>query len=105
VSGLVNQSIQLAGSALILVAFIGAQAGRLDQKSRAYLLVNALGSTALAVDAAYGRQGGFLLLEGSWAIVSGIGMLSAALPTRRDPARPGQADGQGPGDVADESLH
>lgn len=86
-SWLADQSIQLAGSALILIAFIGSQTGRLDQKSRAYLLANALGSAALAVDAACYRQWGFLLLEGSWAIVSVTGILSAALPARRDSAR------------------
>ncbi len=77
---MVDQLIQLAGSALILVAFVGAQTGRLDQKSRVYLLANALGSTALAVEAAYYRQWGFLLLEGAWAIISVLGIVSAALP-------------------------
>jgi hypothetical protein len=72
------QLIQLAGSALILVAFAGAQTGRLDQKSRPYLLANALGSAALAMEAAYYRQWGFLLLEGAWAIISAAGLVSGA---------------------------
>jgi len=72
------QLIQLAGSALILVAFAGAQTARLDQKSRPYLLANALGSAALAMEAAYYRQWGFLLLEGAWAIISAAGLVSGA---------------------------
>jgi hypothetical protein len=78
-----GQLIQMAGSALILIAFVGAQAGRLNQKSCRYLLANALGSTALAIDAACTRQWGFLLLEGAWAIVSLTGMLSARRRARR----------------------
>jgi hypothetical protein len=80
---MVDQLVQLAGSAVILAAFAGAQTGRLNQKSRRYLLANALGGAALAFDAAYYHQWGFLLLEGAWAIVSLIGMLSA----EREPAR------------------
>lgn len=94
---MVDQFIQLAGSALILVAFVGAQTGRLEQKSRLYLLANALGSTALAMEAAYYSQWGFLLLEGAWAIISVMGILSAALSAGKDPDS-GPADGHVPGD-------
>ena len=74
------------------------QAGRLDQKSRLYLLANALGSTALAVEAAYYRQWGFLLLEGAWAIISVLGIVSAALSAGKDLDWPGSADGHVPGE-------
>ena len=84
---MVDQLVQLAGSAVILAAFAGAQTERLNQKSRRYLLANALGGAALAFDAAYDHQWGFLLLEGAWAIVSLIGMLSAAPSAEREPAR------------------
>jgi hypothetical protein len=77
------QLIQLSGAALILAAFVGAQIGWLNQKSRLYLLVNAVGSAALAINAGCFGQWGFLLLEGSWAIVSLIGLLSAVLAGRR----------------------
>jgi hypothetical protein len=98
VNWMVDQLIQLAGSALILVAFVGAQTGRLDQKSRVYLLANALGSTALAVEAAYYRQWGFLLLEGAWAIISVLGIVSAALSAGKDLDWSGSADGHVPGE-------
>jgi hypothetical protein len=76
VSGIVDQAVQLVGAVLILAAFAGAQTGRLDRRSRWYLLPNLLGSAALAADALRGRQWGFLLLEGAWAIISLLGLLS-----------------------------
>jgi hypothetical protein len=97
VNWIVGQFIQLAGAALILVAFVGAQTGRLEQKSRLYLLANALGSTALAMEAAYYGQWGFLLLEGAWAIISVMGIVSAALPAGKDPDWSGSAGGHAPG--------
>ena len=65
-----DQLLQIVGAALILAAFAGAQAGRLDQSSQLYLVLNLIGSAILAVLAAIDGQLGFLLLEGAWAIVS-----------------------------------
>jgi len=62
--------VQIAGSLLILLAFVAALAGRLDQSSYAYLTFNAVGSTVLAVTAVISVEWGFILLEGVWALVS-----------------------------------
>jgi hypothetical protein len=66
----VDQAVQIVGALLILAAFAGAQAGRMDQRSRSYLVLNLIGSAILAVLAAMQAQIGFLILEGAWAVVS-----------------------------------
>ena len=65
-----DQALQLAGAALILVAFVAAQFKRMETSSRAYIVLNLVGSAILAVLAYVGQQWGFFLLEGVWAIVS-----------------------------------
>lgn len=63
---------------MILAAFAAAQLGRLDLRSRTYLILNLAGSAVLAVIALDQRSWGFLLLEGTWAIVSGLSLLRGA---------------------------
>lgn len=67
--------MQVLGSLLVLVPFALSQAGRMRTDAVLYLLLNALGSGILAVDALLHRQWGFLLLEGVWALVSLLGLL------------------------------
>lgn len=62
--------VQLAGSLLILLPFVLVQLGRLQTRSQWYNLLNLAGSVILAAEALHGRQWGFLLLEGVWALVS-----------------------------------
>jgi hypothetical protein len=66
--------IQITGSLLVLAGFALAQWGVLDQKSLWYLILNAIGSTVLAINAIFEQQWGFLLLEGVWAIVSAVSL-------------------------------
>ena len=67
--------IQIAGSLLVLGPFVLVQLGRMRTDTLAYGLLNLAGSTVLAVDALHGHQWGFLLLEGTWAVVSAYGLV------------------------------
>jgi hypothetical protein len=67
--------VQIVGSLAVLLGFALSQWGLMNQKSLSYLLVNAIGSGLLAIDAVVEDQWGFLLLEGCWAIVSMISLV------------------------------
>ena len=81
-----EQGIQIVGALAILAGFVLAQLGRLRTDAIAYLVLNLVGSTILAVDAALGGEPGFLLLEGVWALVSAVGL---ARTLRRQPTTVG----------------
>jgi hypothetical protein len=68
--------VEIVGALTILVAFAAAQAGKLQQRTPTYQLLNLLGSGVLATIAAVQLSWGFLLLEGSWAVISLLGLLN-----------------------------
>ena len=81
---MIEQAVQLVGAVLVLGGFAGSQLGWFDSRSLRYLLLNAVGSALLAVVAIHGREWGFILLEGTWTIVSLLGI--ARLFTRKPAA-------------------
>ena len=68
--------VEIVGAVTILVAFAAAQAGKLQQRTITYQLLNLFGSGVLATIAAVQLSWGFLLLEGSWAVISLLGLLN-----------------------------
>jgi hypothetical protein len=62
--------VQVAGSLLILGAFIASLFGWIGQTGYRYLTLNAVGSAVLTATAVIGMEPGFILLEGIWALVS-----------------------------------
>ena len=78
-----GQVVQMVGAVLVLVAFVLSQQRRLMTDSAAYLALNALGTGILAVVAALNRDVGFTLLEGTWAVVSAVGLARVIRPSGR----------------------
>ncbi len=68
------QVISLAGALLILLPFAGSQLGKLSTGSLSYQAMNLVGSALLTLVATVERQYGFILLEGTWAIASLVGL-------------------------------
>ena len=74
-----EQAIQLIGAVLVLLGYVLSQTGRVDGNARSYLIINLIGSGFLAVAAALGQQWGFLLLNGTWAIISAVNLIRGDL--------------------------
>ncbi len=64
------QLTSLLGAAMILVAYVAYQRGRMGKEDRIYNLLNFVGSGLLTWIAAVDRRWGFIVLEGSWALLS-----------------------------------
>jgi hypothetical protein len=71
---MIYQLISLIGAVLILGAFAAAQMRKLEHQSVPYQLMNLAGGVCLCIAAVAALQYGFILLEGSWAILSAHGL-------------------------------
>lgn len=78
-----SAALQLLGAVLVLLPFAWSQLGALRVESAAYLTLNLAGASLLAALALIDRQWGFLLLEGSWALVSLRGLVALARSSPR----------------------
>jgi len=78
------QVISVLGALAILGAFVANLFGWIQPSNLWYSVANFLGSAVLTVVAVIDQQLGFLLLEGTWALVSLWGIYSA-LRVRRVP--------------------
>ena len=71
----VIQGISLIGAGLILSAFALNQFGFWHSSEMRYSLINFIGAFILSVIAVIEKQYGFLLLEGTWSIISLLAIL------------------------------
>ena len=69
------QILSIVGAVLILAPFAASQMGRLSTQTLSYQLMNLAGSAGLTAVALVERQYGFILLEGTWAVVSVAGLV------------------------------
>ncbi|HEY0779504.1 MAG TPA: hypothetical protein VGD56_16170 [Gemmatirosa sp.] len=81
------QLASLAGAAMILAAYVAYQRGWLGREDRSYNALNLVGSAILAWIAVADRRWGFIVLEGSWALLS----LPPLLRPPRAAPRPGRS--------------
>lgn len=75
--------IQIGGAVLVLIGYVLGQLDKIDTSSKPYLLINLVGSALLAADAFAGRQWGFLVLNGSWAVISLINLIRLVIGSSR----------------------
>lgn len=76
-----NQILSVVGSLLVLAAYFALQRGHLTSDSRVYSALNFFGAGLMTWVAVSERQVGFILLEGTWALLSFPGMLRKAPAT------------------------
>lgn len=70
-----QQILSLVGALLILVAYGLNLRGTLGPTDPRYNLMNAVGAGLLTWEAVVNRQAGFILVEGTWALMSLLPLL------------------------------
>jgi hypothetical protein len=64
------QLFSFAGALMILIAYAGHQFGKMNPRSLAYNLLNAIGSGILGYVALFPFKLGFVVLEFAWVVIS-----------------------------------
>jgi hypothetical protein len=71
---MIFQVVSIVGAMLILAAFAAQQMRRLEAETKTYQILNLIGGFCCCLTAIVGRQYGFILLEGSWTVISAWGV-------------------------------
>jgi hypothetical protein len=72
---MVYQVVSIVGALLILTAYAAQHFKRMNAESISYQLLNLTGGVCLCAAAIASRQYGFIMLEGTWSVLSGLGLL------------------------------
>ena len=75
----------LVGVLLILAAYAGAQAGRLEPRRAPALLMNLAGAGLIILSLAFRFNLSAFLMEAAWAVVAIFGLIRLAVRRRRGP--------------------
>lgn len=59
---------------LVLAAFAAHQFKRLESETKTYQILNLIGAFLMTMTAVVTRQYGFILMEGSWTVISAWGV-------------------------------
>ncbi len=79
---MIFQIVQIIGAILILSAYGAHQMKRMQAEGQAYQSLNMFGGLLLCVAAVADRQIGFIMLEGTWTVISAWGLWKVHQATR-----------------------
>ena len=82
------QAISILGAAAVLAAFAANQFGWIKPSQLSYAAANFAGSAILTAVAIADRQIGFVLLQGAWALVSLVGIVTILRGARTEDSHP-----------------
>ena len=82
------QAISILGAAAVLAAFAANQFGWIKPSQLSYAAANFAGAAILTAVAIVDRQIGFVLLQGAWALVSLVGIVTILRGARTEDSRP-----------------
>jgi hypothetical protein len=84
----VLQAISILGAAAVLAAFAANQFGWIKPSQLSYAAANLVGAAILTAVAVVDRQIGFVLLQGTWTLVSLVGIVTILRGARTEDSRP-----------------